>query len=167
MTEFSVFIFLQGMAPGNSSLGGRFFEGLQNFMENKNEGNENKIIPGDFNCTMDKMESDGRNKTLYGCCFNYALSKLIVDNRLEHLWRRENPDSFELTRYDRSSDTRSRLGRVYTDIKAASNTKIHYIMVSFPDHYNAIFIDRLLSKTNSGKDSWYFANSLLGKPNSP
>ena len=28
---------------------GRFFEGLQNCMENKNEGNENKIILGDFN----------------------------------------------------------------------------------------------------------------------
>ena len=41
-----------------------FFEGLQNHMENKNEGNENKIILGDFNCTMDKMERDDRNKTL-------------------------------------------------------------------------------------------------------
>ena len=32
----------------------RFFGGLQNYMKNKNEGNENKIILGDFNCTMDK-----------------------------------------------------------------------------------------------------------------
>ena len=39
----------------------RFFEGLQNYMENKNDGNENKIILGDFNCTMDKMERYGRN----------------------------------------------------------------------------------------------------------
>ena len=29
------------------------FEGLQNLMENKSEGNENKIIPGDLNCSMD------------------------------------------------------------------------------------------------------------------
>ena len=34
-------------------------------MENKNEGNENKIMLGDFNYTMCKMERDGRNKTLY------------------------------------------------------------------------------------------------------
>ena len=54
-------------------------------MENKNEGNENKIIFGDFNCTMDKMEKDGRNKILYRCCFSYALPKLIVDNGLEDL----------------------------------------------------------------------------------
>ena len=54
-------------------------------MENKNEGDENKIILGDFNCTMDKMERDGRNKTPYKCNFNYALSKLIVDNGLEDL----------------------------------------------------------------------------------
>ena len=29
----------------------------------KNEANENKIILGDFNCTMDKTEQDGENKT--------------------------------------------------------------------------------------------------------
>ena len=58
---------------------GRFFEGLQNYIEIKNEGNENKIILGDFKCTMDKMERDGRNKIqrLYRCCSNYAL---IADN---------------------------------------------------------------------------------------
>ena len=31
-------------------------------MENKNEVNENKIILGNFNCTMDKMERDDRKK---------------------------------------------------------------------------------------------------------
>ena len=42
---------------------GRFSEGLQNYMENKNKGNENKIILGDFNCTIYKMERDGGNKS--------------------------------------------------------------------------------------------------------
>ena len=142
---------------------GRFFEGLQNYMENKNEGNESNIILGDFNCTNDKMDTDGGNKTqrLYRCCSNYALSKLIVDNGLEDLWRRENPDSSEFTRYDRSSGTRSRIDRIYTDIKTASNTKINHIMVSFTDHYNAISIDRLPSKPKIGTDSWY--NSFLCK----
>ena len=32
-------------------------------MGNKNEGNENKIILGDFNSTMDKMEWEVDNKT--------------------------------------------------------------------------------------------------------
>ena len=43
-------------------------------MENKNERNENKIILGDFNCTMDKMDRYGGNKTkrLYRCCSNYS-----------------------------------------------------------------------------------------------
>ena len=31
----------QGIAPGNSWTGGRFFEGLQNYRENKDKGNEN------------------------------------------------------------------------------------------------------------------------------
>ena len=64
-------------------------------MESKNEGNQNKMIFGEFNCTMDKMDRCGGNKTqrLYRCSSNYAPSKLIVDNGLENIWRRENPDS--------------------------------------------------------------------------
>ena len=42
---------------------------------------------------------------------------------------------------------------IYTDIKIANSTKINHIMVSFTDHYNAISIDRLPSKTKIGKDS--------------
>ena len=80
-------------------------------MQNKNEGNQNKIMLEDLNCTdcmdlncMDKIDSDGENKTqrLYRCCCSYALSKLIVDNGLEDLWRRENPDSPQFTCYNRS-----------------------------------------------------------------
>ena len=43
---------------------------------------------GDLNCTMDKIDRDGENKTerLYRCCSNYALLKIIVDNGLEDLW---------------------------------------------------------------------------------
>ena len=68
-------------------------------MENKNEGNENKIILGEFNCTIDKMDSDGGNKTqrLYRCRSNHAVSKIIPHNGLKNLWRRENPDSTEFT----------------------------------------------------------------------
>ena len=44
-------------------------------MQNKNEENEKKLILGDLNCTMDKKDRDGENKTrkLYRCCSNYAL----------------------------------------------------------------------------------------------
>ena len=53
---------------------------------------------------MDKIDRDSENKTqrLYRCCSNYALSKLIVDNGLEDLWRRENLDCPEFNWYDRS-----------------------------------------------------------------
>ena len=45
-------------------------------MENKNEGNENKIILRDFNCTKDKMDRCGGNKTQMLCkyCSYYALN---------------------------------------------------------------------------------------------
>ena len=44
---------------------------------------------------MVKIDRDCENKTqrLYRYRSNYALSKLIVDNRLKDLWRSENPDS--------------------------------------------------------------------------
>ena len=42
---------------------GCFLEGLQKYMQNKNVGNENKIMLGDLNCTMDKIDRDGENKT--------------------------------------------------------------------------------------------------------
>ena len=50
-------------------------------MENYNDGNEKEIILGDFNCTMDKMDKYGGNKTqiLYRCCSKYSL---IVNNGL-------------------------------------------------------------------------------------
>ena len=59
---------------------------------------------------------------------------------------------------------RSRIGRVYIDIKIANNTKINHITVSFTDHHNTISVDRLPSKTKIVKVSWYFNNSLLCKP---
>ena len=40
--------------------GGTFLKDLS-YMQNKNEGNENKIIHGDLNCTMDKIDRDGKN----------------------------------------------------------------------------------------------------------
>ena len=53
---------------------------------------------------MNKINNDGENEThrLYRCCPNNALSKIIVDNGLEDLWRRENSDSSHFTRYDKS-----------------------------------------------------------------
>ena len=37
-------------------------------------------------------------------------------------------------------------------------------MISFPDHYNAISIGRIPSKTKIEKGSWCFNNPLLYKP---
>ena len=95
MTEFSVFMSLQGTRKHLPRK--RFFERLQNLMENGN-----KIILGDFNCTMDNMNRFGGKETqrLSICYSNYGLLKPIVDNGLEYLWRRESPDFLELKRYE-------------------------------------------------------------------
>ena len=72
---------LSGYSDREQLARGRFFEGLQNYVENKTKGNENKIIYGDFNCTKNKKDGDSEIKAqrLYWCCSNYALSKLIVE----------------------------------------------------------------------------------------
>ena len=63
-----------------------------------------KKIFGDFNCTLDKMDRYGENKTqrLYRCRSSYALSKFIMDKGPQDFWRRKNPDSPEFTCFDRS-----------------------------------------------------------------
>ena len=48
-------------------------------------------------------------------------------------------------------------------IKKIANTKIIHKMISFSDHYNALFIDRFSSKTKIGKDLSHFNNSLIEK----
>ena len=135
MTDFSAFMHLQGIAPGNSWLGGmrewgggHVFEGLQNYIENKNEENGNKML-GDFNCTIDKMERDGRNKTLYRCRCNYSLSNLIAitDWRIFGEGRTQIPLTSSTTIDLLAQD----LDRVYTDMKIASNTKIPIILMRF------------------------------------
>ena len=112
---------------------------------------------------MEKINRNSGNKTqkIYGCCTNDALSKLIEDNGLKDIWRRENQDSSVFTRYNRSSDTRSRIDRAYTNMKIVNNTKINHIKLSFTDYYNATSIERLPSKNKIGKDSCYFNKSLL------
>ena len=50
----------QGIALDSSWSEGVYF---QNYMKNKCEGNENKIILSDFHITMDKMDKNGGNKT--------------------------------------------------------------------------------------------------------
>ena len=99
------------------------------------------------------MDRDEGNKTQkgYRCHSNFVLSKVTLENGLESLWRRENSDIPEFTRYNRSSGTRSRIDRTYTDIKIANNTKIYHKMVFFLDHY-ALITDRFSSKNKLGKD---------------
>ena len=102
---------------------------------------------------MYNMDKDGKGtEKLYRCRSKFALSKLIMDNGLEDLWRRENPDASEFTSYNRSSDTRSRLYAIHAGY-ITNNTNIRHKMISFYDHYNAIIIDRFPSKTRIVKDS--------------
>ena len=78
---------------------GHLFKGLQNYMENKSKRNENKITLWGVKCTINKMDrvSGNKTQTLNRLGSNYVLSKLIIDDGLEGLWRGENLDSCEFT----------------------------------------------------------------------
>ena len=109
ITEFSVFMPLREIVPGNSWLG------TFPWRTAKLHGKWKQYFVGDLETLIvpfikwrGMVEIKHR---LYICCFNYALSKVIVDNGLVDLWRRENPDYSEFTCYDRSSGTRSRIDR--------------------------------------------------------
>ena len=90
---------------------------------------------------MRVINADGINAIVinrwYTCNSTFSLSKIIMENGLDDLWGRENPDASEFNCYDRSSGTRSRIDRAYTAIKIANNTKIKYKMILFFEHYNA------------------------------
>ena len=69
---------------------------------------------------------------------------------LEDLCRRENPDTSEFTRYDRS-----RIDRAYTDIDFANNAKTNHKIISFTDDYNAITIGRIPYKIKISKPDFF------------
>ena len=54
-------------------------------------------------------------------------------------------------RTDRPSGTKSKADRLSTDTKTSRNTKINHLMVSFTDDFNAVYIDKLPSKTRLEK----------------
>lgn len=98
MTNFSVFMILQDIAPDTNWLESVSLKDYKRIIWRINEGNENKIILGDFNSVVDKIDRNGGNKThrLYRCHSDYAMSKLVVDNGIEDLLIKENPNPHPL-----------------------------------------------------------------------
>ena len=83
----------------------------------------------------------------------------VIDLRIYGEERTQN-----FTRYNGSSSLRCRIDRVYHHVNIANNTKINHIIISLTDRCTDISIDKLPLKTKTGKNSWYFSNSLLCKP---
>ena len=70
------------------------------------------------------MDSDGGSKGFIEMVPIKFCQNVIVDNELDDVLGRENPDSSDFTHYNRPSVTRFRLEKVYIDIKIPNNTKI-------------------------------------------
>ena len=105
---------------------------MQNYMENKNERNENKIILGDFNCTMDKMDRYGGNKTQ-----NFIDAIPIMSPLWILAWESMEKGKLRIPWVSQVWQVfcqGARIYRVYTDAKIPGNTQSNHIMVSFTDH---------------------------------
>ena len=96
---------------------------------------------------MDRY-SGNKTQILYRCCSNYSL---IVGKGLRICGERRTQIPLS------SSAMKGLLERI-------QDTKSNHIMVSFTDHYNAISIARLPSKTKIGKSLWCFSSFSLCKP---
>ena len=57
---------------------GHFFEGLQNYTEKKSEGNENKIILGDFNFTIHLFFISMRENLLQRGNYAYDMLNMLL-----------------------------------------------------------------------------------------
>ena len=66
------------------------------------------------------------------------MSKLIVDNGLEYIGKRETPDSSEFISNGRSSGTNFRIEWLCTDINVASNDFSFFIKNTKRNHSSAI-----------------------------
>ena len=121
----------------------RFFEKLQQKLENSLDTNENLIILGDFNVTMHSIDRNSNSINYkYKCHSAKTLSSLVADLGLEDSWRIANPSEREYTRLDGATGTRTRLDRAYTDKKLGPLTQIRHILNTFSDHYNSILLKR-------------------------
>ena len=87
MTNFSVFMILQDIAPDTNWLESVSLKDYKRIIWRINEGNENKIMLGNFNSAVDKIDRNGGNKT------HRQNTKLVVGNGFEDLLRKENPKS--------------------------------------------------------------------------
>ena len=71
-----------------------FFEGLQNYAENKSDGNKNKRRLEEFDFTRDKMDRDGGNRT-QRLCFENLIPAMPRQNSLWIMGTRETIEKKE------------------------------------------------------------------------
>ena len=154
MTEFCVFIPLQSIAPGNSWIGGVSLKDYKIIWKIKIRETKIKqylktliVLWVKWTGMVKRKHKDFIAATLVVTCQN---SSWIMGLRIYGEGRTQIPLSLPVRLVPWQGP---RIDMVYTDIKIANDTKINHIMVSFTDHYNAISIDRLHSKTKIGKNS--------------
>ena len=125
-------------------------------MENKNEGNENKIILGYFNYTMDKMHRYGGNKTQRlkrWLNINDRFSQCVLSS-VYKFFNSESPEYFNETYFPAEPsniNTRSSFQRLQQPLRK-SNKSLNSASCRGPSLWNKLPIEiKRSGSTNSFK----------------
>ena len=126
--------------------------------------NENKIVIGDFNLTMD-VDLDRMNTYCNNNKSMHVVEQIIQRYSLEDVWRVRNPDEKQYSwfKINKREQKASRIDLALTD-KGLNVENVTFFPVANTDH-QAIF---LAIKTHKGKERgvgyWKFNNMLLHDP---
>ena len=147
-----------GIIKEKQDLRQTFFRKLRKEIRFNITKNENVIILGDFNSTLNTLD---RSTNEIGKEAKSELEALIQQFDLEDHWRLQNPNEKLYTHYHGRTDTFARIDRAYTDVRLRPNIKIKHVINSFSDHYNAVLLEKRNHNLKIGRGYWILNNALL------
>ena len=133
------------------------------FLRKNVKTSENIILAGDFNNTLSKKDKTSEQNLK--CESQIELQSLLQEFDLEDTWRVENSNEYIFTHEHLVNNSHARIDRAYLSTKIRAEIKIKHELISFSDHYNAVFITREKEKLERGKGYWMLNNSLLEDQN--
>lgn len=147
-----------GIVREKQELRQNFFRKLRKEILFNTNTNDNIILLGDFNTTLNVLD---RSTNEIGKEAKSELENLILQFDLEDHWRLQNPNEKLYTHYHGRTGTSARIDRAYTNIRLRPNINIKHVLNSFSDHYHAVLLEKKNHDLKIGKGYWILNNALL------
>ena len=147
-----------GILKERQELRQNFFRKLRKDIGLLTTRNDNVILKGDFNSTLNALD---KSTNELGKEAKSELENLLQQFDLEDLWRLQNPKEKLYTHYHGRTDRYTRIDRAYTNTKIRTNIRIKHVVNSISDHFHAVLSERKNNEINIGKGYWILNNGLL------